>query len=145
MLNHAIHLIAIRQLRYLHTKGTEDNAPPVAQLVRLLGGLPLAIELAATRLPILSPDALLQRIQASGPLILGGPLDAPDRHRSLRSAFTVSYELLEEDQQAALRPPGSLPRRVRHRGGPGHSRSDPWPTRSDRSPGRCRTHQTRRH
>lgn len=81
---------------------TEDNAPLVVQLVRLLGGLPLAIELAATRLPILSPDALLERIQASGPLTLGGPLDAPDRHRSLRSAFTVSYELLQEDQQAAF-------------------------------------------
>jgi predicted ATPase/DNA-binding XRE family transcriptional regulator len=84
---------------------TNDNARAVAALCRRLDGLPLAIELAAARSGFLSPAALLgQMVNASGALDLlqNGPVDAPERHQTLRQAISWSYDLLSPAERALL-------------------------------------------
>jgi predicted ATPase/class 3 adenylate cyclase len=75
---------------------TADNADAVAGICRRLDGLPLAIELAASRVKLLSPQAILQRLERSLPLLTGGGRDVSDRQRTLRGAIDWSYELLDE-------------------------------------------------
>jgi len=89
---------------------TATAAPAVAEICARLDGLPLAIELAAARIRILAPEAMLARLAsgntiASSPLNLlsGGPLDTPPRHQTLRDAIAWSYDLLSEDEQAIFR------------------------------------------
>jgi non-specific serine/threonine protein kinase len=82
---------------------TETNALAVAEICRLLDGLPLAIELAAPYLKLLSPSALLERLERRLDLLERGPRDAPDRHRTLRGAIRWSYDLLSPRQQALFR------------------------------------------
>jgi predicted ATPase len=76
-----------------------DNADAVAQVCVALDGLPLALELAAARTRVLSPTALLERVERPLALLEGGARDAPDRHRTLRATIDWSYELLEETEQ----------------------------------------------
>ena len=75
---------------------TNQNAPAIAEICVRLDGLPLAIELAAARIRILSPQAILERLGKSLDLLGGGARDLPDRQRTLRGAIGWSYELLEE-------------------------------------------------
>ncbi|MBA3379287.1 MAG: tetratricopeptide repeat protein [Chloroflexia bacterium] len=82
---------------------TNENARDVASICRLLDGLPLAIELAAARIGILSPRMLVQRLQRRLPLLDDGPRDVPDRLRTMRNAISWSYDLLEPDEQAVFR------------------------------------------
>lgn len=82
---------------------TETNAPAVARICRHLDGLPLAIELAAARVRILSPEALLMRLDRRLPLLTGGARDLPARQQTLRAAIDWSYELLTEEEQAVFR------------------------------------------
>jgi non-specific serine/threonine protein kinase len=82
---------------------TNDNARDVASICRLLDGLPLAIELAAARIGILSPKMLAQRLQRRLPLLDDGPRDVPDRLRTMRNAISWSYDLLDPDEQAVFR------------------------------------------
>jgi predicted ATPase/DNA-binding NarL/FixJ family response regulator len=82
---------------------TPDVAPSVAEICRRLDGLPLAIELAAARVAVLPPPAMLARWDAAMGLDLEGARDLPSRQRTLRSAFDWSYDLLEPDEQALLR------------------------------------------
>jgi excisionase family DNA binding protein len=79
------------------------NAPAIAAICQRLGGLPLAIELAASQVTILSPDALLARIEAHLPLPAGGPRDVPDRQRTMTNAIAWSYALLSEDERRRFR------------------------------------------
>lgn len=75
----------------------------VAAVCRRLDNLPLAIELAAARTRLLSPSALLPRLDAALPLLTGGAGDRPERQRTLRATIRWSYELLDPDAQAAFR------------------------------------------
>jgi predicted ATPase len=79
---------------------TSANAAVIAELCRRLDGLPLAIELAAGRIRLLSPDALLERIERRLDLIVGGGPDLPARQRTLRATLDWSYQLLEPFEQA---------------------------------------------
>lgn len=74
---------------------TAGNARPVAEICTALAGLPLAIELAATRVGVLPPAALLERLNRPLTLLKGGAPDAPERHRTIRATIDWSYELLE--------------------------------------------------
>ncbi|MBZ0289249.1 MAG: hypothetical protein K8I30_16640, partial [Anaerolineae bacterium] len=81
-----------------------DNAPAIVQICRWLDGLPLALELAAARCKLLTPQSLLEHLQNtrdSSPLrALGGGLrDAPPRHRTLWDTITWSYNLLDADER----------------------------------------------
>lgn len=75
----------------------------VAAVCRRLDNLPLAIELAAAQTRLLSPSALLSRLDAALPLLTGGGSDRPERQRTLRATIQWSHELLDPDPQAAFR------------------------------------------
>jgi len=78
---------------------TEDNAAAVAGICIRLDGLPLAIELAAARIRIFTPQQLLERLQSRLALLTGGSRDLPARQQTLRSAIDWSYQLLNEGEQ----------------------------------------------
>jgi predicted ATPase/class 3 adenylate cyclase len=78
---------------------TEDNASDVAAITARLDGLPLAIELAATRTKILSPQQILSRLQQRLTILTSGARTLPERQRTLRAAIAWSYDLLEAEEQ----------------------------------------------
>jgi Domain of unknown function (DUF4062) len=82
---------------------TGDNAPAVAEICRRLDGLPLAIELAAARVRLLPPRALLARLDDRLSLLTGGPRDLPERQRTLRNTLDWSFELLSAGEQRLFR------------------------------------------
>ena len=77
---------------------TTKNAPAVIELCRRLDGLPLAIELAAARVSLLPPEAMLARLGNKLALLTGGARDLPDRQRTLRATLDWSYGLLNEER-----------------------------------------------
>jgi predicted ATPase/class 3 adenylate cyclase len=78
---------------------TNDNAPAVAEICAGLDGLPLAIELAAARMRLLSPQALLARLDERLKVLTGGVRGAPERQQTLRATIDWSYRLLSEPEQ----------------------------------------------
>jgi non-specific serine/threonine protein kinase len=79
---------------------TEDNAQTVAEICVRLDGLPLAIELAAARVKLFTPQALLERLEDRLGALTGGSRDLPERQRTLRGAIDWSYDLLAEGERA---------------------------------------------
>jgi predicted ATPase len=82
---------------------TADNATTVVELCHRLDGLPLALELAATRLALLTPSALLQRLERRLPLLSRGARDLPQRQQTLRTTIAWSYDLLQAGEQQLFR------------------------------------------
>jgi predicted ATPase/class 3 adenylate cyclase len=78
---------------------TSANAPAVAEICIRLDGLPLAIELAAARVRVLSPQAILERLGDRLALLSGGARDLPARQQTLRSAIAWSHDLLDENDR----------------------------------------------
>lgn len=81
----------------------ETNRRAVAEICVQLDGLPLAIELAAARSKLLSPQAILARLSSRLSLLTGGARDLPQRHQTLRNTLDWSYDLLNEDEQRFFR------------------------------------------
>jgi predicted ATPase/DNA-binding XRE family transcriptional regulator len=80
---------------------TENNATVVANICRRLEGLPLALELAAARVSLLGPVALLARLDQA--LEAGGARDLPERQQTMRATLRWSYELLSEEEKVLFR------------------------------------------
>ncbi|HXZ28563.1 MAG TPA: protein kinase [Terriglobales bacterium] len=80
-----------------------DNAGAVAEICERLDGLPLAIELAAARVKLLSPAAMRTRLESRLQLLTGGARDLPARQQTLRGAMDWSYELLTPAEQKLFR------------------------------------------
>ncbi|MGC1785951.1 MAG: protein kinase [Terriglobales bacterium] len=82
---------------------TKENAPAVAAICARLDGLPLGIELAAARIKLLSPAAMLARLESRLNLLIGGARDLPTRQQTLRSTVDWSYGLLNAAEQTLFR------------------------------------------
>jgi predicted ATPase len=82
---------------------TQLNGATIVSICQRLDGLPLAIELAAARLRVLSPEALLARLEHRLPLLTGGARDAPARQQTLRNAIAWSFDLLTPSEQQLFR------------------------------------------
>jgi predicted ATPase/DNA-binding winged helix-turn-helix (wHTH) protein/Tfp pilus assembly protein PilF len=80
-----------------------ENAPTIAAICSRVDGLPLAIELAAARVKMLPPSALLTRLESRLHLLTAGPRDVPERQQTLRKTIDWSYDLLNASEQKLLR------------------------------------------
>lgn len=81
----------------------DDNRPAVAELCRRLDALPLAIELAAARVRVLSPQAMLPRLDKPLSLLTGRKRDVPERHQTLRDTLEWSLDLLRPEERVFFR------------------------------------------
>lgn len=81
---------------------TADNAGDLADICRRLEGLPLAIELAAAKVRILSPSGIAERLESSLPLLTAAVRDMPDRHKTMRATIDWSVSLLPDTQRELL-------------------------------------------
>ncbi|HUY72345.1 MAG TPA: tetratricopeptide repeat protein, partial [Gaiellaceae bacterium] len=99
--------VALFVERARKTKGsfelTSENASAVAAVCRRLDGLPLALELAAARLRLLSPEALLERLARALDVLTSGQRDIPERQQTLRATIGWSHSLLSEPEQRLFR------------------------------------------
>ena len=82
---------------------SETNAPLVTEICRALDGIPLAIELAAARIRMLSVEQIAARLTDRFRLLTDGPDTGPDRQQTLRASVDWSHDLLEPDEQMLLR------------------------------------------
>jgi predicted ATPase/DNA-binding CsgD family transcriptional regulator len=82
---------------------TPENAHAIAEICRRVDGLPLALELAAARIKVLPPAALLARLEQRLPLLTSGNRDLPVRQQTMRDTLAWSYDLLSEKDQAVFR------------------------------------------
>ncbi|HEU5348712.1 MAG TPA: tetratricopeptide repeat protein, partial [Ktedonobacterales bacterium] len=82
---------------------TRANLPAIAEICARLDGLPLAIELAAARTRLLSPQAMVPQLASRLSLLTDGPRDLPARQRTLRDAIGWSYDLLSPEEQTLFR------------------------------------------
>ena len=82
---------------------TPQNEPAILDICTRVDGLPLAIELAAARSKVLSPTAILDRLQSRLQLLVGGALDLPERQQTLRNTIDWSHDLLNDSEQKLFR------------------------------------------
>ena len=82
---------------------TAGNAAAVGHIVRRLDGIPLAIELAASRVKLLQPAEIASRLDDSFKILTGGPVDALPHHQTIERAIDWSYDMLESEQQTLFR------------------------------------------
>jgi transcriptional regulator with XRE-family HTH domain len=82
---------------------TPENAATIAEIAIRLDGLPLAIELAATRIKVLQPAALLARLERRLPVLTGGARDLPERQQTLRATLDWSHALLTDEEHILFR------------------------------------------
>src|SRR5262249_20954394 len=82
---------------------TPETAPAIAEICTRLDGLPLAIELAAARARLLTPIAMLGRLDRRLPLLTGGARDLPTRQQTLRGAIAWSHNLLDDRERRLFR------------------------------------------
>ena len=100
----AVQLFAERaRLRLSGFTVNPENAQAVVETCRRLDGLPLAIELAAARIQLLPPAAMLSRLGRRLPLLVGGPHDVPERQQTMRAAITWSHDLLSDTERMVFR------------------------------------------
>jgi len=78
---------------------TNENAPAIAEICARLDGLPLAIELAAARVKILDPQAMLSRLEHALTFLTRGARDVPTRQQTLRDAIAWSFDLLDDQER----------------------------------------------
>jgi len=81
---------------------TTENAAALADICRTLEGLPLAIELAAAKVRILTPAGIAERLEQSLPLLTAAVRDLPERHRTMRATIDWSVSLLPDEQHEML-------------------------------------------
>jgi predicted ATPase/DNA-binding XRE family transcriptional regulator len=86
-----------------HFELKDANTATVARICQRLDGLPLAIELAAARVKLFPPKALLERLDRGLELLAGGARDLPERQRTLHDTVAWSYDLLDEDEERLFR------------------------------------------
>jgi predicted ATPase/two-component SAPR family response regulator len=84
-------------------KVTDENAAQLAAICQRLDGLPLAIELAAARMRILSSAQLAERLDDIFALLVGGARSAPPRHQALRATLDWSHDMLDAEERVAFR------------------------------------------
>jgi predicted ATPase/class 3 adenylate cyclase len=98
---YAVPALADAEATELFSATSVESGPEdvVAAICRRLDCLPLAVELAAARTKVLSPEAILERLERSLPLLTGGPRDAPERQQTLRATIAWSHDLLSADEQ----------------------------------------------
>ena len=82
---------------------TPENCGAVAAICRRLDGLPLALELAAARLRLLAPEALLERLDSALQVLTSGARDVPERQQTLRATIDWSHSLLDDAEQRLFR------------------------------------------
>src|SRR5581483_949559 len=82
---------------------TDETSPVVEALCRRLDGLPLALELAAARLRLMTPDALLERLDRALDVLVSGSRDSAERQQTLRATIEWSHSLLDEPEQRLFR------------------------------------------
>jgi predicted ATPase len=81
----------------------DEDLPHIAEICRRVDGLPLAIELAAARLKLLSVQALLERLEHRFAVLTSGPRDLPERQQTLRNTLMWSYDLLSDGEKRLFR------------------------------------------
>ena len=91
------------QLVFPSFRLVDDNARAVVQVCRRLDGLPLAIELAAAQMRMLSVGQLAERLDDIFTVLVGGARTAPHRHQALRATLDWSHDLLDDDERAVFR------------------------------------------
>ncbi|MGW1343266.1 ATP-binding protein [Kribbella sp. NPDC002412] len=94
---HAAGALVLDRALAVGARPSEDDVPAYSELCHRLAGLPLAIELAVAQLRLLSPRALLDRLESAGRT--SGARDLPERQRTMRATLDWSYSLLDPDQQ----------------------------------------------
>ena len=88
---------------YKNFELTEENIYIVSEICRLLGGIPLAIELAAAKVKMFSLNSIKEKLSKKIDLLSGGKKDAPERHKTMKAALEWSYDLLNEDEKKIFR------------------------------------------